>query len=207
MISLLKQRAIADFWNAFRQHAPALATADSLDTGVVNRLLAKLQEIAHGLYMEFSSEPGQCELIITAERDRSLFPLVHTIVSEAPHLPGWKILALKPKLGFPVTSQWGDVTIKTADVVFAPLERQGSKAIGLRIFVPGLRPEDAKDAHKAILRAMDHGLGERGFAESITSIVVLTLPDGASKANYIPLAKLPQYIQRRKRQGKKSPTQ
>lgn len=202
-----KEQSIAGFWRMFRKHASDLASADGPHDQVYDRLLAKLQEIAPGLYLEFSAEPRECELIITADGDRSLFPLVHTIVSEAPYIPGWKIIALKPKLGFPVTSQWEDVTIRIADVVFDPLERKGSNDLGLRIYVPGLRPEYAQDAHNAILRAVDHGLGERGFAEAVQYTEVLSLPAGASKDDFIPLVKLEQYIQWRKKKMKEKPGQ
>lgn len=198
------QQPIADFWELFRQLASELATIDTPDHPVYDRLLAQLHKISPGLYFEFSFGRGNHELIITADGDSSLFPLVHAIVSNAPHTPGWRVRALKPKSGFPVTTQWEGLTITIADVLFEPLERKGSKHLGLRIFVPGLRAKDEEKARNAILRALDQGLGERGFAESVRHTEVRSLPDGASTDDYIPLAKLDHYyIQWRKKKLKK----
>jgi len=84
-------------------------------------------------------------------------------------------------------------------VVFDPLERKDSEDLGLRILVPGLTPENVKDAHNAILRALDHGLGERAFAECVQYTEVLPSPEDASAEDYIRLTELENYINWRKK--------
>jgi hypothetical protein len=80
------------------------------------------------------------------------------------------------------------------------LEREDSEDLGLQIFVPGVPPEHVDDAHNALLRALDHALGERRFAESVQYTEVLPLPDDASPEDYIPLAELENYINRLERE-------
>jgi hypothetical protein len=131
--------------------------------------------------------------------------LVESIVAAAPKIPGWSVLALKPRLGFPVTTRWEAVTIAIADIVFEPLEQATSNDLGIRIYVPGITTESAKDAHNALLRALDHALGERAFSESIQYIEVVPLPSDVSAADHIPLTQLENFINwRRKRQGERN---
>jgi hypothetical protein len=120
---------------------------------------------------------------------------VYAIVAAAPEIPGWTILSLKPKLGFPVTARWEDLTITVANVVFNPLDIKGSDDFGLLIYVPGIRHSDTEKAHNALLRAIDHGLGERRFAQAVQYTEVHPLPDDASADDFIPLAHLEKYIE------------
>lgn len=188
--------AIVASWFLFRERARALATAGAAECSVYDELLAQLQKIDPGLYLEFSIDPN--ELIVTADGDRNLFPMAHAVVAGAPVLDGWKIRALKPRLGFPETVRWEGVLLRVDDLVFEPLELGGSE-LGLRIFVPGLDDADVEDAHNAVLRAIDHGLGELKFAEAIQSTQVQPLPVAVSAADYIPLRDLEKFIEWRHR--------
>ena len=92
----------------------------------------------------------------------------------------------------------GNTNVTIADGVFDPLERDGSDDLGLRMYVPGLADDSVDDAHNALLRALDHALGEREFAESVQFTEVVPLPDGVSANDFIPLADLEKYIEWRK---------
>jgi hypothetical protein len=191
--------AIANFWLVFQEHSKQLAAITTADDPVYDLILEQLQQIHPQLYFEFSSQPQLSELVITAEGNRSLFPLVDSIVASAPEIPGWVIFALKPKLGFPVTATWEGITVTIANIVFDVLEGD-SDDLGLRIFVPGLASEHANDAHNALVRALDHALGEKELADSVQYLEVVPLPDDASAKDYIPLAELENYIKWRRKQ-------
>jgi hypothetical protein len=186
--------AIAEFWNAFQKCVPALEAAASANDPTYEFLLAQLKQIHSGLFFEFCAKPGSCELIVTADGNRSLFPIVESIVASAPKVPGWSIIALKPKLGFPTKTTWNGFVVRIADVLFEPLTRQGSNDLGLRLFVPTLASESIDDAHNALLRALDHGLGERDFAESIQHTEVHPLRADAESDDYLPLSELENYL-------------
>jgi len=188
-------RAIADFWRSFQGNAGALSKLNSADDPLYDELLEKLQKVDAGLYFEFSVQPGQCELIITAEGNRELFACVEDVVAAAPAVDGWKLFALKPKIGFPETVSWEGFKTTIADVVFDPLDNDAGE-LGLRLLVKGLKEEDYENAHNGLLRAIDHGLGERQFADAIQHTEVATLEGAAS--DYIPLAGLEDYIVWRK---------
>jgi hypothetical protein len=185
--------AISEFWTLFQRHATDLALAESADSPAYDRLLEQLHQIDAGLYLEFSMEPGASELVVTAEGNRSLFPLVRAIVAAAPKVDGWIIRALKPKLGFPATVRWNDLELSIDEIVFEPLEAEGSDELGLRILVPGIEAKDLESAHSAVLRAMDYGVGEERLAESVEYTEVLPLPVD-EETNALPLLELDSFI-------------
>src|SRR5262249_44452383 len=107
-------QAISEFWRAFESHEDALSKVSSADHPVYDLILDRLQQVHPELYFEFSSEPRNCVIIITAEGDSSLFPLVESIVASAPKIAGWSVVPLKPKLGFPVAATWEGFTVAIA---------------------------------------------------------------------------------------------
>jgi hypothetical protein len=183
---------IAKFWKTFEQRAAALVKIKSADDPVYEEILTQLQEVDDGLYFEFSARPGNFEFIVTAEGNEALFPLVERLIAAAPAMNGWTFFALKPKLGFPETVEWDGFVIRIDDVVFEPLSDDESGALGVRLLVPGLDEGDFDNAHNGLLRALDHGLGEREFAGAIkfTEVAALT----GSRDEFIPLQDLEQYI-------------
>jgi hypothetical protein len=190
---------IRAFWPLFRATASDLAASESADSAAYDLLLAGLQKVDAGLSLEFSApDQGACELIVTADGDPDLFPIARAVVAAAPEVEGWTIRALKPRLGLPETARWGDLTVNIDTMVFEPLENDESQ-LGLRIFVPGLDPEDADAAHNAVLRALDHALGEERFAVSVHHTEVVPLPVDASADDYIPISDLENFIEWRER--------
>jgi hypothetical protein len=193
---------ISEFWRLFQEHEAELASISTAEHPVYDLILEQLQRIDPGLYFEFATNTPTNELIISAEGKQSLFPVVECVVRNAPDIEGWLVFALKPKLGLPVSATWEDFSVRIADVVFEPLERPGSDDLGLRMLVVGLRPEDVDKAHSALLRALDHGLGERAFAESVQFTEVVPLPQGTSPRDHIPLTDLEKFIEWRNRKLK-----
>jgi hypothetical protein len=184
---------ILAFWRLFEARQAELASADSAEAPVYDALQAALQRIDPALFLEFSAAPGACELIVTAEGNRSLFPLAERVIAGAPTVPGWTFFALKPRLGLPASACWEGFTLKLQGAVFEPLGRPGSDELGLRISVPGLDPRDLAAARAAMLRALDHALGERRFAESVGHVEVQPLPpEGAEE--HIPLESLESFL-------------
>jgi hypothetical protein len=193
-------RTIEAFWRLFEKKCRALEKIDNADDPLYDELLEQLQRVDPGLFFEFAAGPGDCELIVTADGNRALFGLVDSVVSAAPKISGWKVFALKPKLGFPESVEWEGLNVKLADVFFEPLSQEGSHDLGLRLLIRGIRDADVENAHNALLRALDHGLGERKFTEAVQYTKAAPLDGPADE--YIPLTDLEKYIQWRIEQRK-----
>jgi hypothetical protein len=166
---------------------------ESADDAVYDALLDKLQEIEPGLFIELSVSQPECELIITADGDRALFAAARAAVAQAPRLDGWTVQALKPRLGMPATAAWEGVTVKIDEVVFEALQADDSQ-LGLRMYVPGLEPADVDAAHNALLRALDHALGEERFALGVRFTEVLPMPANFDPQVHVPLRDLEQFM-------------
>jgi hypothetical protein len=84
------------------------------------------------------------------------------------------------------------------DLLLDRLQHEDSEDLGIRMYVPGIASEFTEDAHDALLRALDHALGERQFAESVQYTEVHPLPADAGVDDYLPLTQLEDYIRWRK---------
>ncbi len=82
----------------------------------------------------------------------------------------------------------------SADVLVDPVFRPSGE-VGLRLYLPELSPANTEDAHNAVLRALDLGLGERRFAQTIAATWVHPITDAPERAFSLP--EIDDYITRR----------
>ena len=101
----------------------------------------------------------------------------------------------------PATATWEGLTIDIDEIVFEPLQSDDSDQ-GLRIYVPGIEQADVDAAHNALLRALDHALGEERLALSIQFTEVVPISADFDPDLHIPLRDLERFMdwrdQRRK---------
>lgn len=190
--------SIERFWCTFAVHRADLERIESAESPAYDNLLESLQRIDEGLYLEFCTTPGANELIISAEGDADLFPLVDEVVRQAPAMDDWAVFALKPKIGFPAATRWEGTNVTIGDVLVLPVFRNTGE-MGLRLYVHGLTEANKTDIHNALLRALDHGLGERRFAECVESTWVYSAEDAPSQAFRLP--ELDAYLEARTKRG------
>jgi hypothetical protein len=195
----MKEAQLEAFWSHIESNAALLASMISVEDDAFESALQNLQKIHADLYLVIGNSPLGRELIITAEGDSALFSLVDEIVSAAPQIPGWKIIALKPRCGFAEFAKWNEVHIAIQDVYFEPFELAGG-GLGIRLLIPQCDATTAKEAKLALIQAMEFALGERAFAHEV--LYVELGEKNSSIDNDIPLAQLEEYIAwRNKRLG------
>jgi hypothetical protein len=104
--------------------------------------LNQLKVLNDGLWFEFSEPNGEDrEFIITAEGRSESFGLVETIVARAPRIPGWRIIALKPPMGFDFKTTYEGILFEPGHMWFLPLESNSHRtmlvyALACRILRP-----------------------------------------------------------------------
>lgn len=186
--------AIAKFWNDFQALKADLAQIESADDPVYDQLLVSLQKLDPDLYFMFCAEPDGNEFIVTAEGEQRLFALADRIVDQAPDISDWQLIALKPSMGFPVTTRWEQTIVTIGEVLVVPVFRETGE-MGLQLYVADLTESNQNDIHNALLRALDVGLGERRFAESVTATWVNPISEAPEHAFNLP--ELVAYIDQR----------
>lgn len=195
--------AIATFWNWFRANDANLRAMPDADHPFWDVALEQLQLVNPDLWFEMSNEiRGRREFVISAESNRALFPLVDAMVAAAPSMSAWRIVALKPALGFDFKHNYEDVEYDPHTMWFWPLESSSHpEDLGLRIAIPWDRDLEERAARFAVFMILESGLGEREFASTVQYIEVVELPDDPAKDGYIELPELPDYIAWKKRQN------
>ena len=90
-----------DFWTWFktreRDFYQVIKEQGDVETEFFNQLSLKLNELKEGYwFLAGMVNDYMAELIITADGIVENIPFVEDLVKDAPHIPGWKITALKP---------------------------------------------------------------------------------------------------------------
>jgi hypothetical protein len=186
---------ISQFWRLFQELRGPMEASEDFDEAIYDELLAALQEIDEGLFLELCLVEGSKELIVTADGQEELFPVADQVIAAAPVLPPWSFLALKPRIGFPLAARWNSVEIQIKDCGFELFRDEESGKFILNLLAAGFREDQSLDIHNALLRALDHGLGERYFAETIseTDLELVDFETLSSKGQ--PLADLYELLQ------------
>jgi len=130
------------FWTWFLENHERIATLRTLDAKEQKQTAYWLDWHLHfyspGLdYLLVFHEKGnqQIELIITANGDPEFFETVETLICDAPQLSGWTYTAfIQPSRDYEEMEQgldepyvFQDITLKTSDLSFVPLETNRAK--------------------------------------------------------------------------------
>jgi hypothetical protein len=197
MVTEAQAKAIPEFWAWLAGQADQLAKLVQPSDTFWDEVLKHLKAIDEGLWIELSRPDGTTrEFVVTAAGDASLFPLVADVVSAAPALTGWKVIALKPPQGFEFTTNYEGLPLDPRQLWFLPLIRKAAPAaLGLRVGVEGLDPARERDALKGVGVVLDTALGERAAALELHHLEVCALPEAPAAQGYFKLAELAHYIE------------
>ncbi len=186
-----------NFWKWFESNRIKVEAYKSGDEDTLDQIMETLHKYNSSLYFEFSINSKPKELIITAEGDHEQFDSVVTLVSSAPNIPGWKIIAFKPAQGFDFITNYDGVDYDPKDIWFLPLVNPDKPGvIGLRIGIPNYDEGIHKLSESAMYIVLDAGLGEKKVIEHIQFLDTGPLPCSPEAEGYIELESLHQYIER-----------
>ncbi len=147
----------------------------------------RLNAVNKGLTWELSVEKeGLRELTISADGDKSLFPVVRDLVAAAPKIDCWRILALRQPKGVHIVRLNG-VDVDPRKVRFVcQVEAQLAH---LRLFVPDFKGKDDEARGGACFILLDSLIGEYLVETAIGRIEFEAIE--AAPKDALPLTELP----------------
>jgi hypothetical protein len=147
--------AIAAFWGWFGKNAASLL-AEPEPVEAMKQISAELAKINRGVFAEIASEKDHRTMVLSADGNHELFPIVKKIYAARIPAPGWTVVAFRQR-----------------DPTFNPIEMNGRKldartmkfvasrngeVLDVTIYVPGFTNE--KDFGSILFIALDHTVGE-----------------------------------------------
>jgi hypothetical protein len=173
--------AEATFWTWFAREEVRLAieTRAKDPTGAMMEISGHLEAINSRAVVELAIEPDEMHphtLVITADGDTSLFPMVKKIVAAAPPLKKWKVVAFRQRRDPGQSLQLDGFEAKPADFFFRETGRAHGK-VDVEVLVKGMNEGNEKVAQQAAFLMLDHLLGEHDVEMKVAAISVVPLPE------------------------------
>jgi hypothetical protein len=146
------------FWDWFIKNADLYFSFEGNQKVLFSRLKAELNKIHPDIVFEFSPilENGTREFVISADGIKSTFPIVTTLVKQAPELKEWKIVAFRQPHKNVNQVNYQNLTINFDDVFFRYAKDNGK--IGLELNIRGYL--DSPEWSTAVFILLDNILGE-----------------------------------------------
>ncbi len=195
------QQASQLFWNWFTTNERSLRELSNPSEPFWDVALEQLQLVDERLWFELSNRDDEIrEFIVTAQGNIEAFDAAQALITAAPVTLGWRLVPLKPAMGFDFKTNYENKIFDPREMWFLPLVRAGHpQFLGLRVGIEGLKPERNADSLNAVLVILDTALDERVAALEIEHVEVSPLPPDPESLGYIELPELSDYISWRKR--------
>lgn len=187
------------FWDWFKDNNSKYLKLDEIENEAEYEMLLEdflkhLHEYCEGLYFLIGGDDKK-EIIITAEGDAKYFDDVEKLVSKAPLLPGWDIIAFKPPMEGDFVTNYEGAEIDTSTSWFMPLENSSKpKELGLKIYIENYSAADRENFLNAAYEVLDTILGEKINAAQVQYVDIEKLPVDIKEQGLIELSKLLEYV-------------
>lgn len=190
------------FWRWFEDYKAEYFKIDSQNEHhkefLLNELLNELHKYCDKLYFQIGGDRTKeyKELIITAEGNTKYFDEVERLVSCAPYLQGWKVIAFKQPKGVDFVTNYEGLILDPKKMWFLPLNNENYPTmIGIRVCIENYNHKQADHVKDGIYQVIDTMLGEKRFAKDVDYLEFDDL-SGYDLENdgLIELIELPEYI-------------
>ena len=195
MLNISKEKdPISNFWNWFVNNKTKLENInDNNRDELLDAVLEQLHKINDGLSVEISNEfEGIRDIVISAEGDKSNFPIVTKIVSAAPQIQGWTITAFRQPVGIDFTLEYKNLKFTPSEMFFSPLVREES--LDLIIYAKGIKGQDSNTVAHYGLITMDNVLGEYDCVTKVRYYDFHDLDDKVDKSSLLPLTQVRSFV-------------
>lgn len=190
------------FWEWFKNHQHEFLHLDDLDEqqkeALLNQLLNQLHEYCSGLYYQIGGKPSKerREFVITAEGNTDYFDDVEKLLSFAPEIDSWQLIAFKQPMGTDFITEYEGLILNPKKMWFLPLNNEKKpQMIGVRVCVDNYIPDILDKIKNAVYQVLDGILGEKATATEIDYLDVDDLSNyDIDKDGLIELVELRDYI-------------
>ena len=190
------------FWNWFKDNSSKYYYLNQIpDVGqkqiLLDELLSKLHSYCDKLFFQIGGFPNEPqELIISADGNIESFEKVEKLISSAPQIDDWKIIAFKPPTEEDFVIEYEGIKLDPHEIWFLPLDNENnSQVLGLKLCLPEYTPQTKSILLEACYQLLDSILGEKSSALDIQYVEIDELPRQPEENGLIELTELPKYIQ------------
>jgi hypothetical protein len=178
---------ITAFWAWFGKNASSLlAEPDPVES--MKRISAELAKINPGVFAEIASEKDHRTMVLSADGNHELFPIVKKIYAARVPASGWTVVAFRQRdpTFNPIELNGRKLDARTMKFVAA----RNGEVLDVTIYVPGFTNE--KEFGSILFVALDHTVGEHDSETRIGGIEWDSTAKAPAHAR--PLTELPALI-------------
>jgi len=187
-----------DFWIWFKDNQELFLNLDNIDDDIrdsnLDKLLNELHRYSNSLFFLIGNHPnGQNEIIITAEGNPDMFCMVERLVSAAPVIENWVVLAFKQPANEHFVTKYNGLELDPNEIWFEPLQSaKNSSDLGLRLYLAEYDEIRHDDYINSLYCVLENALGELSLAKDIAYIDVFKLPVDFNRL--VPFNELKEFI-------------
>ncbi|MBK9584467.1 MAG: hypothetical protein KA099_09015 [Alphaproteobacteria bacterium] len=164
----------AEFWDWFIQNKSMIEQYDKKTEAVMNAVQGKIKAVYPDLWFEIGqAEDKVYEFIISAGGLKSAIPSVIDLYKAAPQIPGWRVIAFKPRHATPILDH-GGIRFNVADFYYQSEYYEGMT--DLKVCVKGLTKENEDVYGMAGFLLLDTVIGEYDVMTTLGNIKFEPLP-------------------------------
>lgn len=195
------------FWKWFQQNSEIFRCFNNIDKNEVNywmeEIYVHLRAYCKNVYpcIWLPDDGTMAKLIISAGGNYKYFKRVEELVSKAPQIPGWEIVAFDPPrpIDDGIEEQYGHTGIDPHNLWFIPILSDDDEPPGIVVFAEEYKTEDP--AFEAAVEAVIANLlGERSANLDIAGVTVQSMDifSAEDRSEMMKLQELPAYLERTK---------
>lgn len=180
-----------EFWDWFLQNGREIAAVRTGSEPILHTIAENLRAVHPNLQFEMSvADDGLREFIVSAGGIREAIPAVEQLVSTAPEIPGWQIIAFKQRKQAD-RIEIGGQSFGPEDVWFKSESHR--EHADIELYIRGFDGSSELPLHVAFLY-LDVLLGEYDVMTKIGAIDFQPLPEDPTRIGLRPIQRLPEVI-------------
>jgi hypothetical protein len=192
-------RTDTQFWDWFisneKYFIEAIRKQKKIEKNFFRKLAARLHEWEYSFsFLAGMNDDHTAELIFTAEGDPALIPLVEDFVAAAPHVEGWKFIALKPRMDINNISIEIDGYKFNAETIgfYDDSDPAFPDEVVIAVVHNDLSEENAPVVMTGTCLFIENSLGELACRTQLDSMQIIRRED--AKKELIPICKLESFL-------------